>query len=117
MKRILASAAMLLAVGAFLFLALGSSNRGYSEGTYKIELDNSFGLVNGADFKVAGVIAGKITKIDLEPGCIKGNPGDCRALITVSVNQKGFRSFHQDAFCHSRPQSLIDEYYLYSDPG
>lgn len=116
MRRILASAAVFLAVGAFLFVALGtkSVNTGAS---YKIELDNAFGLTNGADFKVAGVIAGKITNIDLPTACQKGNSAQCYALITVTVNEKGFGAFHKDASCQSRPQSLIGEYFLDCQPG
>jgi len=57
MKRVLLSSSILLAVGAFLFFTLGAS-KGNAIGTYKIEVDNAFGLVNGADFKVAGVRAG-----------------------------------------------------------
>ena len=116
MRRILASAAVILAAGAFLFFALGSSSGG-GGATYKVELDNAFGLVNGADFKVGGVIAGSITKIDLPSGCIKGKTGDCYALVTVQVNKQGFGQFHSDAFCQSRPQSLIGEYFLDCDPG
>ena len=63
MKRVLASAAVLLAVGAFVVIAGGASNSDSAAGTYKIELDNAFGLVSGADFKVAGVRAGKIQSI------------------------------------------------------
>ena len=116
MRRILGSAAVILAVGAFLFVALGSKNIN-TGATYKIELDNAFGLTNGADFKVAGVIAGKITNIDLPPKCMNGDTTNCYALITVSVNQKGFGAFHRDAFCQSRPQSLIGEYFLDCQPG
>src|SRR5438270_10436463 len=109
MKRILASAAVLLAAGAVLFFTLGSS-RGPSDPTYKIELDNAFGLVNGADFKVAGVIAGSIKKIDLDQKTL-------HALVTVQVSQKGFGALHQDVFCQSRPQSLIGEYFIDCEPG
>ena len=58
MKRILLSGLLLVAVGAFVFIATGASSKGNSAGTYKIELDNAFGLVSGADFKVAGVPGG-----------------------------------------------------------
>src|ERR1700747_772550 len=109
MKRIVTGIAVVLGVGAFLFVALGSKSVN-TGGTYKIELDNAFGLVNGSDFKVAGVIAGKITTLDLAPRCIKGNTTSCYALIPVSVNEKGFGAFHSDASCQSRPQSLIGEY-------
>jgi phospholipid/cholesterol/gamma-HCH transport system substrate-binding protein len=116
MKRVIAALAVLAAVAVFMVLATGSGS-GSSSPTYKVELDNAFGLIPGADFKVSGVRAGKISAIDLDPGCVKGNPADCRALVTVSVTQAGFGSFHQDAVCQSRPQSLIGEYYLECQPG
>ncbi len=116
MRRILTGIAVVLSVGAFLFVALGSKSVN-TGATYKIELDNAFGLVNGSDFKVAGVIAGKITNIDLPQRCINGTTTGCYALITVSVNQKGFGAFHSDALCQSRPQSLIGEYFLDCQPG
>jgi ABC-type transporter Mla subunit MlaD len=109
MKRILATAAVLLSVGAFLVFTLGSSS-GNSAPTYKIQLDNAFGLVTGADFKVAGVIAGTIQSIDLDQKTL-------HAVVTVGVSQKGFGSFRSDGFCQSRPQSLIGEYFIDCDPG
>ena len=118
MKRILLSAAILLAVGAFVVIAGGASNNDSAAGTYKIELDNAFGLVTGADFKVAGVRAGTIQSIELPKNCINGggNP-TCHALVTVQVTQSGFGSFQSDAFCQSRPQSLIGEYFIDCQPG
>jgi virulence factor Mce-like protein len=118
MKRVLASAAILLAIGAFVVIAGGASNSDSAAGTYKIELDNAFGLVSGADFKVAGVRAGKIQSIDLPTNCVKGggNPA-CHALVTVQVTQNGFGSFKSDAFCQSRPESLIGEYFIDCQPG
>jgi ABC-type transporter Mla subunit MlaD len=116
MRRILATAAVLLAAGTFVFVTLGSKSPN-TAATYKVQLDNAFGLVNGSDFKVGGVIAGKITNIDLPSKCQHGQTPDCYAQITVSVNQKGFGVFHQDAFCQSRPQSLIGEYFLDCNPG
>jgi ABC-type transporter Mla subunit MlaD len=116
-RRILAGAVVLVAVGAFLALTLGSSSTG-SGSTYKIELQDAFGLVNGGDFKVAGVRAGKIQSIEL---CKYDSGAHCQnnldAVVTVSVNRKGFGQFRSDAFCQSRPQSLIGEYFLDCDPG
>jgi virulence factor Mce-like protein len=109
MKRVLLSAAILLAVGALIVLAGGASS-GSAQGTYKIELDNAFGLVTGADFKVAGVTAGTISAINLDTKSL-------HAIVTVNVTQGGFGQFHQNAFCQSRPQSLIGEYYIDCDPG
>ena len=118
MKRVLVCVAILLAIGAFVVIAGGASNNDSAAGTYKIELDNAFGLVSGADFKVAGVRAGKIESIDLPKNCIDGggNP-TCHALVTVQVTQNGFGTFKSDAFCQSRPQSLIGEYFIDCQPG
>jgi ABC-type transporter Mla subunit MlaD len=117
MRRVIGTAAVLLATAGFLFVALGSKSAN-TGATYKIELDNAFGLVTGSDFKVAGATVGKLTKIDLcgaEQDKQCQNPLD--ALITVTVNEKGFGAFHHDAFCQSRPQSLIGEYFLDCTPG
>ncbi|HEX8978057.1 MAG TPA: MlaD family protein [Solirubrobacteraceae bacterium] len=109
MKRILLSAAIVIAAGAFIVLATGASNKS-ANGTYKIELDNAFGLVTGADLKVSGVPAGTISAIDL-------NQKDLHAVVTVSISKGGFGQFHQDATCESRPQSLIGEYFIDCNPG
>jgi virulence factor Mce-like protein len=109
MRRVLVSAAILLAVGAFIVLAGGASS-GSPEGTYKIQLDNAFGLVTGADFKVAGVPAGTINAINLDQKSLY-------AVVTVQVTRGGFGQFHQNAFCQTRPESLIGEYYIDCDPG
>jgi ABC-type transporter Mla subunit MlaD len=110
MRRVIYSAVVLVLVGAFMFATLGASDSGSAAGTYKIELDNAFGLVTGADFKVAGVNAGTITGLDL-------NQQDLHAIVTVQVTQSGFGEFHQNATCESRPQSLIGEYFVECDPG
>jgi virulence factor Mce-like protein len=109
MKRILLSAAILLAAGAFIVLAGGASN-GNADGTYKIEVDNAFGLVTGAEFKVAGVPAGSISAINLDQKTL-------HAVVTVTVNQGGFGTFHRDATCETRPESLIGEYFIDCNPG
>ena len=109
MKRIAISAVLVLAAGAFIFFAGGASN-GSANGTYKITLDNAFGLVTGAQFKVAGVPAGTIDAIDL-------NQKTLRAVVTVSVTKGGFGQFHSDATCQSRPESLIGEYFIDCNPG
>jgi virulence factor Mce-like protein len=116
MRRVLASAVVLGLVAVFMVSAMGSGS-GSKSPTYKIEFDNAFGLVPGADFKVAGVKAGTISKIELPSNCIKGTTTSCYALVSVSVTQDGFGSFHKDAFCQSRPQSLIGEYFVDCQPG
>jgi ABC-type transporter Mla subunit MlaD len=117
MRRALATLVVLLAVGGFLALTLGSANPSPGN-TYKIELQNAFGLVSGGDFKVAGAIVGKVESIDLckyTPGAHCQYPLD--AVVTVSVNTQGFNHFYSDATCQSRPQSLIGEYFLDCEPG
>jgi virulence factor Mce-like protein len=109
MKRIAISAILLLLVGGFVVIATGASS-GSAQGTYKIELDNAFGLVNGENFKVAGVVAGTIQSISLDPK-------NLHAVVTVSVNQGGFGQFRSNATCDSSPQSLIGEYFINCDPG
>ncbi len=109
MKRLFAAAAILIAVVAFLVIASGASN-GTAQGTYKIEFDNAFGLVPGAVFKVAGVPAGTISSLGLDQRTL-------HAVVTVQVTQAGFGQFRSDAFCQSRPQSLIGEYFIDCEPG
>ncbi len=109
MRRVLAYAALLLVTGAFVALTGGFSS-GPSDPTYKLEFDNAFGLVADAQFKVAGVPAGKITKIDLDQK-------NYHAVVTVQVSSKGFGAFRSDASCQSRPQSLIGEYFVDCQPG
>jgi virulence factor Mce-like protein len=89
-----------------------SSGAGGKEesGTYKIVFDNAFGVVKGADFKVGGVAVGSIEDLDV-------SRSDARALITVSVKDKGFGSLRSDAECSIQPQSLIGEYFVDCQPG
>ena len=93
----------------FAIFALGASN-GPSGKTYKIELDNAYDLVTGGEFKVAGVPAGTIQSIGLDQKTL-------HAVVTVQITQGGFGQFHSDAFCQSRPQSLIGEYFVDCQPG
>ena len=56
MRRVLISALMIAVVAVVVVIGVSSGN-GNGDPTYKIELNNAFGLVTGADFKVAGVPA------------------------------------------------------------
>jgi ABC-type transporter Mla subunit MlaD len=109
MRRILYGAIVLLASATFLFLTLGASS-GSSGRTYRVELDNAYDLTKGGEFKVAGVNAGSIQSIDLDQKTL-------HAVVTVKVSQGGFGQFHKDAFCQTRPQSLIGEYFVDCQPG
>jgi virulence factor Mce-like protein len=97
-----------LAAGAVV-LALGASH-GSKPAGYTVVLDNAFGLQQGGDLKIAGVRAGKITKISLDQV-------SHRALVQFRIDRAGFGSLRSDVHCASRPQSLIGEYFLDCDPG
>jgi ABC-type transporter Mla subunit MlaD len=78
--------------------------------TFTVELDNAFGLTEGADVKVAGVRAGQITGMRVDPKTT-------HALIDITITEQGFGSLREDAFCETRPQSLIGEYFVDCRPG
>jgi ABC-type transporter Mla subunit MlaD len=109
MRRIIVSAIVGLAVLAVV-VVLAISVTSSSGTTYKIQFDNAFGLVTGAPFKVAGVPAGTIQSIGLDQRTRL-------AVVTIDVTMHGFGAFRSDAFCQSRPQSLIGEYFIDCQPG
>ncbi|HUO71442.1 MAG TPA: MlaD family protein [Solirubrobacteraceae bacterium] len=117
MRRLLAIAAVLAAVLVVAVIVLTATSGSSAAGTYRIEFDNAFGLVSGADFKVAGVRAGTISSITLPRACTAGHSEACHAVVTVHVTESGFGTFRSDAFCQSRPQSLIGEYFVDCQPG
>ncbi|HWC85171.1 MAG TPA: MlaD family protein [Solirubrobacteraceae bacterium] len=113
MRRILLSLSVVLAAAAVVGIVAACGASSASSGgdpTYTIELNNAFGLVNGEQFKIAGVPAGSITSISLDPKSLN-------ALVKVSVTGGGSGTFHTDATCQSRPQSLIGEYFIDCTPG
>jgi len=55
----------------------GKTSSGPSNPTYTVQLDNAFGLVSGADVKVAGVRAGTIDSFGLD----KNN----KALVKIKI--------------------------------
>ena len=110
MKRILLTALVLGAAGVVAVLASGAGG-GDKSPRYWVELDNAFGLIPGADFKVAGVRAGKIKNLKLD----KRNH---KALVQFQVaQQSSFTRLRTDTTCETRPQSLIGEYFLDCNPG
>jgi virulence factor Mce-like protein len=107
-KRALGIGVVLAASVVLIVLATGSGKeKGH---TYWVELDNAFGLVEGADVKVAGVRAGSIAGFKLDRA-------NYHAKVQVNLSQAGFDNLRSDAFCESRPQSLIGEYFLDCQPG
>jgi ABC-type transporter Mla subunit MlaD len=84
-RRILVGTFLLTCLGAGVILSAGGC--GSSGGsTYKVVLDNAFGLTQGADMKVEGVRAGKVKSLDVDRKT-------ARAIGTVSVSRNGFSSF------------------------
>ena len=110
MRRLAISFAVLVGAGLFWIVAGGAGGGGTGSRTYWVQLDNAFGLVSGADVKVAGVRVGKI-------GGFKLDRTTYRALVQLDIDQKGFDQFRSDAFCESKPQSLIGEYFIDCQPG
>src|SRR3712207_143221 len=109
MKRVLTLIVLVTAVAVIATMGTGAKEQ--EAGTkYFIELDNAFGLTDGADLKIAGVRAGKVVKMDLDRNTL-------RPLIEVQVNKTGFDDIRKDVQCETRPQSLIGEYFIDCRPG
>lgn len=111
MRRALATALVLAAAAVVAVLGAGAGDSPPAgEATYKVELDSAFGLVEGADVKIAGVRAGKISDLDVDRR-------NSRALVTFSIDASRVGGLRRDVFCEVRPQSLIGEYFLDCRPG
>ena len=108
-RRVAAIAVLAACAAGAAALVLTGAGEG-SERRYEIVFDSAFGLVEGADFKVAGVPVGEIESIELSDGF------PARAVVRVAGNRP-FRPFRTDARCEIRPQSLIGEYFVDCQPG
>src|SRR3954452_14462198 len=110
MKRTVASLAILAAAGAFALLTGGAKDDSGGK-RYWVQIDNAFGLIEGADMKIAGVRAGKITDMKIDRRHKK-------ALVQFEVEKKpAFKQLRTDVTCETRPQSLIGEYFIDCQPG
>ena len=110
MRRIVSTLLLLAVAGGAAFALTGAGGEGPDKPTYKVVLDNAFGLVTGADMKVAGVRAGKIKGLEVDRKTHK-------AIVEFEITEDGFGSLRKDVQCESRPQSLIGEYYIDCKPG
>jgi ABC-type transporter Mla subunit MlaD len=110
MRALISTVLVLAVAGAVVFGLTGAGGQGPDKPHFTVVLDNAFGLVAGADMKVAGVRAGKITKLRVDEKTHK-------ALVDFEIAKDGFGSLRKDVFCESRPQSLIGEYYIDCKPG
>jgi ABC-type transporter Mla subunit MlaD len=75
--------------------------------TYKIEMYDAFGIVNGSDVRVAGVNAGSVTDLNVD--------AKKRAVVTISLSGP-LSVLGKDTRCASEPQSLIAEYFIDCTP-
>jgi ABC-type transporter Mla subunit MlaD len=103
-KRLIVTFGLIAAAAVSLVTVAGASD----SRTYKVELFNAFGLVNGSELRVAGAKAGSVTDLEITP--------QKTALVTVEEDSS-FPEFKADASCSSEPQSLIAEYFLNCQPG
>jgi virulence factor Mce-like protein len=109
MRRVAATFVLLAALVGF-WLVAGGAGTSSSKQKYWVMFDNAFGLIKGGDLKIAGVRAGKITDLELDPKTLQ-------ARIGFEVSQTGFGGLHKDVRCEIRPQSLIGEYFVDCLPG
>ncbi|HEV2786437.1 MAG TPA: MlaD family protein [Solirubrobacteraceae bacterium] len=110
MRRPLLIVLCALAVGAGGALAATTGAGAADEERYTVVLDNAFGLTEGSDLRSAGVVIGKVDKLDVQRST-------ARALAEIVVTLPRFAGFRSAVFCEVRPQSLLGEYYLDCDPG
>jgi phospholipid/cholesterol/gamma-HCH transport system substrate-binding protein len=107
-RAILVTVLLVVVAGAAAFALM--TRKGPEKPHYTVAVDNAFGLVEGADLKVAGVRAGTIKALRLDQKTHK-------ALVDFEIAKEGFGSLRKDVFCETRPQSLIGEYYIDCKPG
>jgi virulence factor Mce-like protein len=106
-----AAIAAVVAACVLAALALGANGADGGAKTYKIVLDNAFGLADGGDFKIAGVKVGKTGDMHLAG---QAHPV---AVVEAKVTESGQADLREDATCEVRPQSFIGEYFVDCQPG
>src|SRR5215216_5147816 len=110
MRRIVTTLLLLAVAGGAALALTAAGGQGPEKPRYTVVLDNAFGLVSGADLKIAGVRAGTIKDLEVDRKTHK-------ALVSFEITKAGFGSLRKDVTCESRPQSLIGEYYIDCKPG
>jgi virulence factor Mce-like protein len=112
MRRVVTTLVVAAVCVAAVVFAGATSEK--SEGKrYKVVFDSAFGLVEGGDFQVGGVTAGKTSDLHV----VKREGETPKAVVTVEVLEPGFGDFRKDATCDIKPQSLIGEYFVDCQPG
>ncbi len=108
MRRVLALAVLLGAIGALAAFVFGASAQGSGTSTFDVIFDDARGLIAGQLVKVAGAQAGTITNVTVT--------SDFKARITGSIDSQ-FMPFRTNATCTIRPEGLIAENYIDCNPG
>jgi virulence factor Mce-like protein len=103
MRRMALIATLLAAAAAWLTGPVAADD----SHTYKVEMYNAFGIVEGSDVRIAGVNAGTVTDLGITP--------DKRALVTIETSGP-VGELGRATRCSSEPQSLIAEYFLTCTP-
>src|SRR5918996_2236647 len=122
MKRILAIAAVALAIG--LLIALPGALGAGSGGTYEVRgiFDNGAFVVDGEEVRIAGATVGTVKEVDVsdDDEIVSREGGDHavpgKAVVVMDITDDGFKDFRIDASCTIRPQSLIGERYIDCTP-
>ena len=108
MRRLLAIAALVLALPVLLIAGLGASSptAGYE---VRAIFDNVASAIPGEEVRIAGAKVGTIDSMDVTT--------DKKAAVTLKITDERFQPFRSDASCTVRPQSLIGEKYMECKPG
>jgi phospholipid/cholesterol/gamma-HCH transport system substrate-binding protein len=104
MRRIGFIGVLMLAAAAWAITSFAGASDTH---TYKIQMYNAFGIVNGSDVRIGGVNAGSVTDLGIDQ--------DKRAVVTVSLSGP-LSVIGKDTTCASQPQSLIAEYFIDCSP-
>jgi ABC-type transporter Mla subunit MlaD len=100
--------ALILSVLAAAAAGLATTAGADDSNTYKIEMYNAFGIVEGSDVRIAGVNAGSVKDLEITPAKT--------ALVTVEISGE-LGTLGEDTTCSSEPQSLIAEYFISCEPA
>src|SRR5918995_1574858 len=122
MRRILAIAAVVLAIG--LLIALPGALGAGSGGAYEVRgvFDNGAFVVEEEEGRGAGATVGTVKEVNVsdDDEIVSREGGDHavpgKAVVVMDITEDGFKDFRIDASCTIRPQSLIGERYIDCTP-
>jgi ABC-type transporter Mla subunit MlaD len=109
--RRIALIALGLVVVAIAVAVIRGPSHSSTHGTYLVRaiFDDASFAAQGEDVRIAGANVGSIQSLGVTSGK--------KAAVTIAITDPGFASFHDDATCAIRPQSLIGEEYVDCTPG